>query len=352
MRFGMKRRLLNRNEVVQGPSPAAIQAIRKFNPGKASLYFDGYYGSSLVPELARRFKVAPAQVSVGYGIEFFLRAIFDSLVPQRDIILTNVPHYGFYSAYASAKSVRIVTFQILDRSGHFEFDINDCLQKIKKFHTKVILITSPNNPTGNSMGAGDVEKILKLTKSAKSKSLVVLDEAYWGFDPKYDEATTMRLLKKYENLVVLRSFSKRYALAGLRIGFALWGKAAKKLIRYDDLYLGGSRLLEEVAVAALRSENYYKKLSTDMIAERKQFIARVDCLQNFIPYESNANFVMVKIAEQAIAEFKKHEAKLSVTISKFTTRQFIRVSLSSRKDNEKFIKLLESIDEKLIKKYA
>jgi histidinol-phosphate aminotransferase len=342
----MKRRLFNRNEVIQGPSPEALQAIRKFDSREASLYFDGYYGSSLAPELAQRFNIARAQVSVGYGIEFFLRAIFDSLDPERDSILTNEPHYGYYSAYANAKKISLTTFQILDRGDHFEFDIDDCVAKIKKYRPKVVLITSPNNPTGNSMRPDDLGKIMRSTRA--TQSLVVLDEAYWGFDPKYDEAATMRLLKKYENLVILRGFSKRYALAGLRIGFALWGKSAKKIIRYDDLYLGGSPLLEAVAVAALKSESYYANLSKAIIAERKQFIARVGRLKSFTPYASNANFVMVKIGAKALSEFKKREAKLPVAISKFTTPQFIRVSLGFHKDVEAFIVLLESID----KKYA
>ncbi len=347
----MKRRLLNRNEVIHSPAPAVAKAIRNFDSSEASRYFDGYYGSSLVPEIARRFRLPINRVSVGYGIEFFLRAIFDSLEPRRDIVLTNAPHYGFYSVYADVKKARLITCQILDHGDHFEFDINDCLHKIKEFHPKIILITSPNNPTGNSMDPRAVESILKASQAIKKRGrvpLVVLDEAYYGFDPNYDERAVVRLLKKYENLVILRGFSKYYALAGLRIGYALWGARAKAIIRYDDLYLGGSRLLEEVAVAALHSEPYYRKLSKSIIAERQRFIARLSRLKNFIPYASNANFVMVKIDKRVMPEFKKREAKLGAAISKFTSPQFIRVSLGFYKDIEPFAALLESID----KKYA
>lgn len=344
----MKKELLNHNEIIHGPSPQVIKAIHNFDPRKASRYFDGYYGSLLAPELARRFGLPVERVSVGYGIEFFLRPIFDSLDPHRDTILTSTPHFGFYSVYARAKKLKLTTFNILDRGDRFEFDVDDCLRKIKKFRPKIILITSPNNPTGNSIEPLALAKIL--SAAVAQSALVVLDEAYWGFDARYDEAATLRLLKKYENLIVLRGFSKHYALAGLRIGFVLWGKRAKEIIRYEDLYLGGSRLLEEVAIAALRSGPYYKKLSQTIIAEREHFITRVNRLKYFVAYASNANFVMVKIDKRAIGEFKKRGAKCKVVISKFTSPQFIRVSLGLHEYNTEFAALLKSIDGAIIKK--
>ena len=317
------------------------QVIHSFDLKKAPLYFDGYYGSRLVPELASRFKISPKQISAGYGVEFFLRAIFDSCDPAKDVVLTNAPHYGFYSVYAKAKKVSLATFGVIDKGDRFVFDIDGCLKKIKSLQPKIILITSPNNPTGNSIAATDFAKILR---GAKKDTLVVLDEAYWGFDEKYDEATILRLLKKNENLVILRSFSKRYALAGLRIGYALWGTRAKTIIRYDDLYLGGSRLLEDVAVAALQSESYYRNLSRTIIAERNRFTARVNRLKHFKAYQSNANFILVKVEKRMIPVLEKRLARLDAAISKFVMPEFMRVSLGSKKDTTEFLHVLRVVD--------
>ena len=346
--FAMKKpHLLNRNEVAYGPSPSVAKAIRQFDVRMSPFYFDGYYGSLLLPELAKKFKLPFERVSIGYGIEFFLRSIFDECASHKDIILTNDLHYGYYSAYAEAKHIRLVTFGLIDRGNRFEFDIDDCLAKIKKIKPRIVLITSPNNPTGNSIGPPDLAKVLHATKTARKDALVVLDEAYRGFKKKDDERAMLALLNRFDNLVILRGFSKRFALAGLRIGFALWGKRAKATIRFDNLYLGGSRLLEEIAVAAIRSEPYYRKLSKWIIAEREQFIARVNRLQNFTPYHSDANFVLVKIRKPAIVPFKKRIAPLKVQISKFITPQFLRVSIGFHKDIVQFMKILESIDEKM-----
>lgn len=332
---------MNRNEIEKAPSPKVIAAIRRFDLAKAPRYFDGYYGSSLALELSRRFNMPRDQVSVGYGIEFFLRSIFDSCNPKRDVVLANTPHYTFYSFYAQAKGVRLETFRLADKGDRFEFDVEDCIKKIRAVAPKIVLITSPNNPTGNSITAKNFERILR---AAPRTSLVVLDEAYVGFDDEYKEAAFLKLLKKYENMVILRSFSKRYALAGLRIGFALWGTRAKSIIRYDDLYLGGSQLLEDVAVAALNSEAYYRKLAREIITDREQLAAAVNKLKNFTAYESHANFVLVKIEPPLAKNFS-----IKSPIAKIVMPGFMRVSLGSHKHIAGFIAELKNAELKLKK---
>jgi histidinol-phosphate aminotransferase len=327
------------------PAPKVVRAIRDFDLRKSAAYFGGYYGSDLRPELARRFALPKEQISVGYGAEFFLRAIFDACDPKKEVVLVNAPHYTFYAGYARLKKIRLATFPLVDRGDRFEFDIDDCLSKIRAIRPKVVLITSPNNPTGNSIAPRDLEKVLRATNpTAKSKTLVVLDEAYWGFDDAYDEHAFLRLLKKYDNLVMLRSFSKRYALAGLRIGFALWGKRAKDIIRYDDLYLGGSRLLEDIALAALKSESYYRAVARRIIVDRVKFIRDVNNLQHFTAYDSQANFVLVKIDKKTSSATRRELDKLDVAISKFISPEFMRVSLGSHRHIAEFTKTLRNVD--------
>ena len=339
------RKMLNRNEMAVRPSPAVIRALRSFDPFQASFYFSGYYGSRLVPELAKRFGLAESQVSVGYGAEFFLRSIFDTYSFGKDVVLANVPHYNFYSLYAKAKHVRFETFRMVDRGDRFEFDIDDCLAKLRQKHPKVLLIISPNNPTGNSIPLRDFKKILR---AARPRTLVVLDEAYMGFSDAHDERSFLGLLKKYENLMILRTFSKRYALAGLRIGFALWGKrgnkSAKAMLGYEDFYLGGSRLLEDVAIAALRSGSYYRKISRQLMADRKAFIEAVNHLQHFKAYASDASFVLVKVDKEILRDFEKKFSRLNFTISKFVMPQFLRVSLGARPQIAQFLKALREVD--------
>lgn len=340
-----KQLLLNRNEVVQGPSPKVRLTIKRFDSRKAPFYFDGYHGSSLRPKLAKHFDIPEKQVSVGYGIEFFLRSIFDALRPENHVVITHEHRYSYYPHYAKVKKIKLVAFKIIDRGTRFEFDIGDCLKKIRLTKPNIIIITSPNNPTGNSVTALDLKKMLR---AASRNTLVVLDEAYHGFDPTYDEESFIRLIRAYPNLVILRGFSKQYALAGFRIGFALWGKDAKRLVRYDDPYLGGSRILEEIALAAFDSKPYYRKLMKEIVADRNFFIAGTNRMRFFKAYESKANFVMVKASPLAIPFLEKELKRSLVLISKFTSPELMRVSIGWRKNTKRFLAQMKKAEEKAL----
>lgn len=336
-----KQKLLNRNEVVQGPSPSVRRALKNFDIAKAPFYFEGYHGSALVPELSKKFGLPMDQISVGYGIEFFLRNIFENLDPKRNAVLTHEIRFTYYPHYAKLKNVLLADFRLAERGHRFAFDVADCVRQIKKLKPKVVLIASPNNPTGHSIAPRELERILK---TAGKQTLVVLDEAYQGYDPHYDEKKFLALLKKYPHLAILRSFSKRYALAGVRIAFALWGKNAKRLARFEDLYLGGSRLLEHLAIAALRSKPYYAKLAKEVKRDRDHFIKTVRGMKHFKAFDSNANFVFVKVAPQAIAQAKKTLEALPIVVSKFVLPDAMRVTIGYQPYTAPFLKALKKID--------
>jgi histidinol-phosphate aminotransferase len=241
---------------MQGPSPEVIKAIQNFDPYKATYYAEGYYDSALANALSKRLGIIKDRIIVCYGAEDFLRAAFDSLDVKTDSVLTHEYYYGYYKTYLEGKGLILNTFKVKEGDNSFSFDIKDCIEQYKLHQPKILIIASPNNPTGNSISLPELKNILN---TVDSKTLVILDEAYWGFDPGYEEQSFLVLLERHPNLAILRSFSKYYALAGLRIGFVLCGAEVKKILRYENLYLGMSRLLEDVAIAALNSETYYKR---------------------------------------------------------------------------------------------
>ena len=332
---------MNRNEMVGEMAPLVRKAIRNFNPADGSHYLDGYYGSHLVPVLAKKFGLPETQISSGYGIEFFLRSIFDSCIPGKDIILSESPQYSFYSRYAKVRNIRFATVPLIDRGDRFIFDVNAMVSAIRQWKPRIVLLNSPNNPTGCVISVSEIGRIMK---AANKKTLVVLDEAYLGFSKSYDERKIISLTKQYPNIVILRSFSKYYGLAGLRIGFALWGKHAKKMARYDDLYLGGSCILEDVALAAIASESFSHKRAQQLIKHRGAFITRMNRLKYFKAYQSEANFVLVKVHPIVRDALEKKLQKLPAAISKFVLPHFMRVSLGSFKDIAPFVRILEMVD--------
>ncbi len=335
------RRILNRNEMLRPPAPRVVAALRKFDIGKASLYLEGYHGSRLAPVLAQRFGVPREQVSVGYGIEFFLRAIFDSLIPGKDDVLVADPHFAYYSHYAAVRGVRVLKVPLIDAGHEFRFDVTRTVVEIERQKPKVVLLTSPNNPTGDIIAPRDFVKVLE---AAGPKTLVILDEAYHGFNKQYDEKQFVSLLARYPNMVILRTFSKEYGLAGMRIGFALWGSEAKKLVRYEDLYLGGSRILEEAAIAVLASEPYYRKMRAEIVRERETFRKAVGKLKHFTAYASHTNFVFVRIAPGAIGAVRAALDVASPLVARFVGDDAIRVSIGLPKDMKAFAEVLKKID--------
>lgn len=333
--------LYNRNEVLQGPSPKCVQVLRSFSPRNLSRYFEGYFGSLLIPALSKKFLIPEQHIMLGYGLEDVLRIVFNRLKSGTDTLLTHDPHFTYYDKYLRFRGVTVESFGMIEAQHAFVYDISDCLKKIDAVRPTVVLITSPNNPTGNSISVEDLSRVLR---RAKRSTLVVLDEAYFGFDERYGQQAFIGLLKKHPNFMILRSFSKQYALAGLRMGYALCGKDVKKLLQFQNYYLGGSRLLEEVAVAAMSDVQYYKKLSHEIISDRKRFIASVNTLKNFRAFDSNANFVYVKANTIVLAKLKKGLEHEEALISKFVTEACMRVTIGSKRYTDAFLKLLRETD--------
>lgn len=340
----MKKLLLNRNEIIQGPAPECLGVLKNFDPKHASFYFDGYYTSILSQKLSEIFNISANQIMIGYGVEHIFRTIFDNLNPTNDIVLTHELHYTFYSKYLDFKGIKLSEFKLIENEDNFNFDIDDCLKKIIELNPKVILITSPNNPTGNSI---DLESFSKILDASSKDSLVVLDEAYFGFDKDYDEKSFLSLLQKYDNLIILRSFSKLYALAGMRIGFGLCGKRVKEMLHYQDLYLGGSRILEEVAIMALNSTEYYENLSQEIIEDRDYFTESVNKLSHFKAYVSKANFVLVKVNAESKPILESKLEKENFLISKFVDGNYMRVTIGSRFHTQKFLEVLSEVDKSI-----
>lgn len=335
-----KQLLLNRNEILLGPSPKCLNVLKKFKPEHAYRYLDGYYASNLIPHLSKRFNLPQDQIITGYGSEAILQKVFDS-IGKDGSVLTNDLHFGYYDAYLKQTRVKLDTFTLDNTGSSFSFNIENCIAQYKKTKPAVVLITSPNNPTGNSLSVTQLKQILT---AVSLKTLVVIDEAYYGFDTNYKESQYLALLKLYPNLMYIRSFSKLYALAGLRIGFGLCGKSVVQSLQWQPPYLGPSRVLEEVAIAALADRKYYTRLAEKYMADRGHFIKAVNSLKHFKAYNSQATFVTIEADSVIIPALQKLLASTSVQISKFITPTLMRVSLDPTQYTQRFLRLLNKAD--------
>jgi histidinol-phosphate aminotransferase len=172
-----------------------------------------------------------------------------------------------------------------------------------------------------------------------SRSVIVLDQAYFGFE-QTSRDNAKELLEAHPRLAILRTFSKYYALAGLRIGYACVGAELTHLIDFSARYLGYNMLTERIALAALTDKTYYERISHYMREDKAMFIREFNQLDGFRAFESDANFMLLRYP----VEFKKQLAdslKQRSVIIKFLddpgVTDCIRVTIGTRDQNMRVV---------------
>ncbi|OSN07644.1 histidinol-phosphate transaminase [Lonsdalea iberica] len=217
------------------------------------------------------------------GIELLIRAFCE---PGKDAILFCPPTYGMYAVSAETFGVERRTAQ---STADWQLDMASIERQLD--NVKVIYVCSPNNPTGNLVNPEDLRRLLTL---AQDKALVVIDEAYIEFCP---EASTVSWLADYPHLVILRTLSKAFALAGLRCGFTLANEDVIQLLLKVIAPYPLSLPVADIAAQALSETGVAKmKANVAEILDNRQWLADklqpLDCVQSVFPSESN--YLLVK----------------------------------------------------------
>lgn len=338
----VRQRRLDRNESEARPSSVVMRTLRAFPPRHLSHYLEGYHRSILMPALGRRFGLPADRILLVYGLEDFFRSFFGSLRTGRDRVLTNELHYASYDQLAKLKGIRIVTFKLRRTGLHFSFDVDDCLRQIRRWRPAALILTSPNNPTGHVITPTELRELLRATAR---RTLVLLDEAYIGFQRGYDEAAFLRLIRQFPNLALLRTFSKDYGLAGLRLGYLLAGREVPGRLREDSRGLGYARVHEALGLAALRDEAWRLRNVERVRRVRDRFIEAVNTLRNFRAYQSEANFVLVECrSAKAYRRLLAQQGRARVVITKPYGRRYARVTIGRTTDVDALFRAVARID--------
>lgn len=181
---------------------------------------------------------------------------------------------------------------------------------MQELNAKILLLASPNNPTGNSLTPDEIDQILN---KVPESTYVVIDEAYASYINK-DTTYIARLIGKHPNLLIVRTMSKFYGLPGLRMGFGFIGEKLLPFSRYGNKYLGYNRISEDVAIAALKSDAHYRAIADSMEQDRQMYRRELEQLPGFKVYDSQANFILVKypieLKDRLQAAFKEQDYKV------------------------------------------
>jgi len=334
---------LDRNENNYGPAPACFEAINKIDFKLLSWYTRAHEKSTkgeLYSRLANDYGLSEDRVVLGYGGEDLLKQVIHCYLGKNETLFVPQFSWWYYKSIADEVEGITVEFPLYPGEDTYYYDVDGLLEMYDEHKPRILFISSPNNPTGNTLSPDELKRVLDKTRDA----VVVLDEAYALFKTT-DLSYVTDIINTYPNVMAIRTFSKYYALAGLRIGFALIGSGLTRFEQFSSRYLGYNRLTESIALAALDSSDYYRDITAKMNADKDMFFEEFSKLPGFKPYRSDANFMLVDMEKDKMASLKKFLTERGLVI-KFMSEKVLnsqlRITIGRQEENKK---LMDAIKE-------
>jgi histidinol-phosphate aminotransferase len=255
--------------------------------------------------------------------------------------------WWYYKKIADEAEGLNIQYPIVEGENTYYYDVEGMIKVYEEQKPKLVLISSPNNPTGNRLETEQLNFVLGKMKN----TVVVLDEAYLLFDDKF-RTDPVGLVKKYPNLIIIRTFSKYYALAGIRTGFAFLGDNHERISLLSARYLGFNRLSEKIAIAALDSPEYYNSIGKKMAADMEMLYNEFNQWPGFTAYRSFANFILVKIPPEIKDSLNKYLTERNIVV-KFMNEdglnRHIRITIGTHAQNCMLLELMQTFMSKEIK---
>jgi len=329
---------LSANESALGISPRAKKALsrKKLNLSK---YPDGK-SENLRKEISKVYNCDFNKVICGSGSDEIIQMICQLYLTTSDEVI--VPQYSFlmYRIYAKIIGAKIV----FAKEKNFKVNVEQIIKKVSK-KTKIVFLANPNNPTGTYINKSE---LLELRKRLNKKILLVLDDAYFEYMQNKDYKSGLDIFKNKNNVIILRTFSKIYGLAALRVG---WGYGSRKII--DALNrikppFNVNQTAQTAAREALKDKDFVKRsIKHNLIwANRiKTFLNSLNIFTN----EVSANFFLLDFNKSKFSAkyvLKKLELKgiiLRSTKEGYNIKNKLRLTISSAKENTKFINVMKGI---------
>ncbi len=263
-------------------------------------------------------------IAVGCGASELIEAICNVVVEELDRVVIPMPSYTMYAIYSMLRSASI-SFPVFEG---YKIDP----QVIAEVRPKLTFICSPNNPTGNTVERGVIEEI------ASASEYLVVDEAYVEFSEK---GSCADLLEEFDNIIFLRSFSKFFGLAGMRVGYALCHPEIAEAIEKVRLPFAVSYPAMNTAVAAIRSRKYYRAIRDRIVAERERLLSELAKIDWLKPYPSEANFILVKVEREGLCDRLLERGIIVRDASVMGLEgEHVRITVGTREQNDRLIEAL------------
>ena len=274
--------------------------------------------------IARRYNVKPENVTVGVGSDELLDVVFRAVLEPNDIVIGFTPSFSMYKVFAELVGAKYIP--VLGDENNI-FNVDDMIKAIKEYNPKLVLVCTPNNPTGQYFSEAEVRKIIESTDA-----LIALDLAYIDFASK--DYCTISL--EYDNVITFKTFSKAMALPSIRVGYAISKKDNIDMIDAIKAPYSVTTISQIIAKTAIENFDLYKGQIKMIVNEREKLYKELKNL-GFNVYKSEANFIYV------LFDDKYNEALLKnkIYIRKFKSGVY-RITVGTQYENEKLLEVLKN----------
>ena len=290
-------------------------------------------------QIAKNFRCDFNKIICGSGSDEIIQMICQLFLNKNDEVI--LPKYSFlmYRIYAKIVGAKI----IFSKEKNFKICVDDIISKISN-KTKIVFLANPNNPTGTYL---NFKELKNLRKKLNKKILLVIDDAYFEYMTQKDYISGLKLFKNNNNVFILRTFSKVYGLASLRVG---WGYGSKKII--DELYkikppFNVNRIAQLSAIEALKDYKFIKKSvrhNFNWSVKIKKFLENKNIKTNQIA----ANFFLLdfdscKKSANYVAKKLENKGIILRSMENYKMKNKLRMTIGSTTQNIKFIKEIKNI---------
>lgn len=318
------------NELAYGPLPSVVAAIQDAL-GEINRYPD-MYGSEVVDAIAERHSVTPTQIGLGCGsIEVLRQAAMVTLEAGDDLICAK-PSFPEYSILASLLGVNCIQIPLSSKGSH---DLEAMLDALRK-QTRLLIICTPNNPTSSVTNLSETRWLLD---TISHEILVVIDEAYQEFTDDREDGSAINLVGSYPNLLVLRTFSKAFGLAGLRIGYGVGSSELVKNLGLAKIPFSVSSVAQVAALASLSAIKEMEERVAKVIAERERMMQIL--VANEIPVCSRpqGNFLWFPNPPGGASRLVEDAMSRGVLV-RGIGEEGVRITIGEREDNDCILDLI------------
>ncbi|WP_277057881.1 histidinol-phosphate transaminase [Trichlorobacter lovleyi] len=334
--FGIERLIrLNNNENPLGPPPAVAALLRSLDPALVPRYPSGDC-FHLREKLAAQLGLTPKQLLFGNGANEVIAFVIKAFCEQGDNIVTADRTFAVYEWIARFSGLEARLAPLND----FGFDEEALLAQVDR-RTKLVFICNPNNPTGSWWSR---DRLISFLERLGPDHLVVLDEAYCEFMDQPDYPDGISLLSRFSNLIIFRTFSKMYGLAGLRIGYLAGVEQVVDSIRKTCIVYSVNSIAQVAALAAFGDQEFIRA-TRSMVREGQQMLAELCSTLQLPLLAGDCNFAMIRLPFSDTLAYRSlmQQGVMIRTMTAFRFPGWIRVSISTRDEMRLFCEALSRL---------